>query len=359
MFELALLIALIGIAARATGTVVVDGIAAARGSEPPSLVRTRQRHEAALARGETPDPRGGYMRRVIGDAVEVRNAKAAQKHEGRMRALRDRGPDAVKDYTTKYAKRLERRDKLGRALARFGQSSWEHTKKAAGSAYDTVQQKRAERKAERGQLDDAPTGDRQEQAADAVKDSTPAEPATGDAASVTDINSRRNRPADTESSTTNQQEDTDMANATMTHDGEITDVESGYRYADVMVRHLGKLTTAVRDMNETLKGNGEGLKAQVATIESAEESLTAAGFMTGKAIPKALNDASEVAPQAAEVLAGMAGGIPDVLEQLEQATEAFAKLKAAFAAQRSTIGESVTAQRANGTATKTKFYEDA
>lgn len=137
-------LAFLGLGARAVAAPVTDVFHAAKGKTPPSLEKWRARHEARLARGEPDNPAPSYWRRIWDNAAEARAAKAAQKHEARMRVIRELGPDRVDAYAAKLRKRAARWDAVGAAMSRFGNASWERAKQVAADAARVVAEKRAE-----------------------------------------------------------------------------------------------------------------------------------------------------------------------------------------------------------------------
>lgn len=133
--------------AHTAGSAVTDTIAQARGHTPPSLEKWRARQQKQSRRGSEVEP-GPWARRW-NNAVERRNAKAAQKHEAKLEHLRDLGPDRVAKYKQRLQRRAQRREAIGARVAGWGSSSWQAAKQAAEQTSEAASKRRGWRENQR------------------------------------------------------------------------------------------------------------------------------------------------------------------------------------------------------------------
>ncbi len=134
-------------ASRTAGAAVTDSIAQAKGQTPPSLEKWRTNQKTKDARGERATSEPSPWRRRWNNAVEYRNAKAAQKHQADMEHLRDHGRDNVAKRKNKLERRTQRRDTINTRLAGWGETSWEAAKQAAESARNKHHEHKTEKEA--------------------------------------------------------------------------------------------------------------------------------------------------------------------------------------------------------------------
>lgn len=151
------------------GTAISDVFSSKNGDEPPSLTKWRENQQRKAERGEKrasaePSP----WRRRWDNAVEYRNAKAAQKHTARMEDVRDNGRENVDRHKQRLARRRARREAINTTVAGWGASSWEMAKRAAESARDNAKDRQG-RETSRGDKPEEPVS---HEAEDAVEDGT-------------------------------------------------------------------------------------------------------------------------------------------------------------------------------------------
>lgn len=128
---------------RTAGAAITDAMAQSRGKTPPSLEKWRARQKQRAARGERAQEDPGPWRRRWRNAVEVRNAKAAQKHQARLEHIRDQGPEAVAKHKQRLQRRAQRWEAINSRVAGWGASSWS----AAKQATEPVRERRREAQA--------------------------------------------------------------------------------------------------------------------------------------------------------------------------------------------------------------------
>lgn len=146
---------------RTAGAAVTDTAAQVKGKTPPSLEKWRTNQQKKQARGDTPQAEPSPWKRRWRNAVEYRNAKAAQKHQARMEWLREHEREGIDVRKRRMQHKVDRWEQVDAKVAELGRSSWEKTKQAAAQAREAHTERKAEKQAWRentrrsGQPDEA------------------------------------------------------------------------------------------------------------------------------------------------------------------------------------------------------------
>ncbi|TDX84966.1 hypothetical protein [Amycolatopsis arida] len=392
---------------RTAASAVTDTIAQAKGKTPPSLEKWRKKQDARARRGEQVEADPGPWRRRWRNAVEYRNAKAAQKHQARMEFLRDHSREIVDRHKRRLEKRAARRDRIGATVAGWGNSSWEAAKHAAEQAREAHLERLAWKENERrsadpddvpdtAQLDTDPTGDPGREAAvlpfrrpaptgdgkphaEADEDEEEARPARPDDADELDRYAKDHpglaeyasgiagcadndadqldlyygilrhskddpNPTDTEGTSV----------TTPTHSGEITDLSSAIAYVSASSDYCTQITATFETAHTQATQTADDLQRQLASLELAQSTLAGQGFdesITGRfgSVSEQFTALVANMRQVTELLASTQEAIASAKAELDTAGQVFS----------SQLGIAEQVQSQQSVATNTQFYANA
>lgn len=399
-----LVLATLGVTAKATGGGVAHAAAAVRGKPSPAVQKWNAREKARQARGEKTRTRPGIVRTLADNAISEWAEKQAQKHKARLGAIREMGPETQAKTRDKMLRRAQRHAAVAGTAARWGNTSKEQLQRITDDVARVLAERRTDRAVQRGDADPDPTDeDRQQEATDAIGDQVtsenedadvipfrrpdqphmqgkPANPPTtpddGDGTAQDQDHQERAQDNTTENGdgtetadpdpeqrpTDNAQHNTTDSNggptmAEQTQTVEITDLDSAIKYFTVMREHLNTLANKLSDDSTTAASNADGLSQQTNKLDEAQGALTSQGFTAGT-ILQSVNEASDLVPDAAKRLEEFAQDLPNIAEQVKQVATAMSRAEKALTDQKQ-ITEQMQSQSSNGIANNTRFYQEA
>lgn len=133
------------IAAYVVGGVAADTWAVATRQTPPSIQKSRDRHERKLARGEDSNPAPSYLGRIVGNAAERWAENSDRRHRDKMAWIEERDPHRSSRRMNRKRRNAARYEAAAQTIAAKCGQLWGATL----DAVDEARQRRAEGQAHR------------------------------------------------------------------------------------------------------------------------------------------------------------------------------------------------------------------
>jgi hypothetical protein len=367
-------IILIGIAAalvtKTAAAGVTDTVASVKGKTPPSLEKWRKRQAARSQRGEAVESDPGPWRRRWRNAVEYRSTKAAQKHQARMEYLHEHGPDQVERHKIRLEHRADRWDRIGAAVAQWGQTSWNAAKTAAAKAQDAQRERQAWKENERRSADpDQATEPETDETGQGSADSPPEPAPAGEGTGIDDTKEvawpRPEDVAEVDSTTENNPDPNDSTPPT---DGgnpvntpntatEITDLDTAISFSQETAKYADTVSGTLSDILAQLTAAAQGLAAEAAAYEQGKASLAGEGFSTK--VTGRFDVAAEALNTAAEAVKAASAKVSESSEQVGTASGEMRGAVKTFSEQLSLAEQIGAASQDAGVSKRTDFYAPA
>lgn len=373
-------IASAGLAVRWAGEGVAHAAAGIRGNPSPSVQRWEARERALRAQGLPSRDRPGLLRVFWENAVDRVAERQMQKHQGRLEAIREMGPQTATKARQKALRSLQRRAAVSEWLSRLTGSARERLRNVAHDTHQVLAERGAEWAAKReGSIPDSDSSDERQRLAQQVLGHQQDQSDRAKEKQVADVipfpvdgASRPSKPTEEQGlspkpNTTVNQEGGQMSSSVVTPSATTSDstsalpepsnLETAIKWATTLRQHFEVMANKLGDDATTFASNATGFQRQEAAIEIGQSALAEAGFKQGGQVQAALASAAELAPQASNEFEQLRRLATQLQEKLRSLRGEMDKVVKSLQSQRN-LADEITAQKATaGAARKTDFYE--